>query len=540
MKSCSLVTLLFTTFSMTSAYAELQSLDDHTLSNVHGQSGNAIGYVLDDVYITGEDAELTLDFDSGIPLVFSNLYWVGHDSAISGDGVYGADVGSSDDAFFINTQEESITLENGETIEATTLVAAFPEGDYKAGNPDSGKMDLGALMTLEHTSGNVDETWLIFNGMDLDGTYLKYWAPEGGGLALSGEINFSADELVFQTSSVDGLPSDSLDTAWKISDFDLYLPIGHSLYQPATLEINDEQHLIFEIAAIDENSAEQFYDAPTGNLTADNITLNNWDAGSSYIEGIQIQHLKVETHNLDSSQSVIEVSEVALGVGTDGADLDKSFTRVTLGMDIDINANIERLVLGEGTRQDGLDNSDGNAIADIDFANLSLGTIDSNGNLQDFEISNPYIEFARDDSGGLIGFRLGFGEVSGTMGVEITTLSGDVQAVGELNLGLFNLDLDSSAHNVREDDITDDLLGLDIDLGNFQNMTFTSTKNLYLGLQSEAVNYPKIGDGPQGVAQAGFWLNLQDGVTSPGLSIDSIIPISVSNEHPINRFSGYF
>ena len=90
------------------------------------------------------------------------------------------------------------------------------------------------------------------------------------------------------------------------------------------------------------------------------------------------------------------------------------------------------------------------------------------------------------------------------------------------------------------DDITDDLLGLDIDLGNFQNMTFTGTNNFYLGLQSTAINYPKLGTGAQGTAQSGFWLNLQDGVTSPGLGLDSIFPISVSNEHPINRFPGYF
>ena len=243
-----------------------------------------------------------------------------------------------------------------------------------------------------------------------------------------------------------------------------------------------------------------------------------------------------------SGKGVIEVSETLAGQVAQPGGMNVSFTRITIGADIDINANINRLVLGEGMRQDGLDNSDNadRATADIDFANISLGTIDSSGIVHDFKIVDPYIEFARNNTGDLIGFRLGFGEVNGTMGVEIKTLSGDVQAVGQLSLGLFSIDLDSSAHNVREDDITDDLLGLDIDLGNFQNMTFTGTNNFYLGLQSTAINYPKLGTGAQGTAQSGFWLNLQDGVTSPGLGLDSIFPISVSNEHPINRFSGYF
>lgn len=233
-----------------------------------------------------------------------------------------------------------------------------------------------------------------------------------------------------------------------------------------------------------------------------------------------------------SGQGVIEVTEIPLGEIAQPTGNDVAFTRVTMGMDIDINANIDNLVLGEGTRPDGQDNSNGVATADIDFANISLGTVDSNGNLEDFHIVDPYIEMARNDAGDLIGFRLGFGEVNGTMGVEINTLSGDIQAVGELGI----IDLDSSAHNIREDDITDDLLGIDIDLTNFQHMEFTNTNNMYLGLQSEAINYPKLGTGAQGTAQAGFWLNLQDGVTSPGLSLDSLIPISVSNNHSTNIF----
>jgi hypothetical protein len=241
-----------------------------------------------------------------------------------------------------------------------------------------------------------------------------------------------------------------------------------------------------------------------------------------------------------SGQGVIQVSETLAGQVAQPNGSDVAFTRITIGADIDINANINRLVLGEGVRQDRQGNSNGLATADIDFANISLGTIDSNGVVHDFSITDPYIEFARDNAGDLIGFRMGFGEVNGTMGVEIKTLSGDVQAVGVLSLGLLSINLNSSAHNVREDDITDDLLGINIDLGNFKNMTYSGTNNMYLGLQSTAINYPKIGAGPQGTAQSGFWLNLQDGVTSPGLGIDSVIPVSVSNDLPTNRFNGYF
>lgn len=291
--------LFLIAFGSIKATAELTPIDDSLLSNVDGQNGAAIGFIWDNVYAVGEDVKLTLDFDSGIPLVFTDFYWVGHDSARKGDSIYGGNVGSHDDPYFLNIQEESVTLEDGNTLTGTTLVSAFPEGSYKGGNLDVGKMDLGALMTLKHASGNTDETWLLFNGMFLDGTYLKFWSPAGGGLAMSGEIKFHADELIFQTATVNGAPSNNPNSSWKILGFDLYLPIGQSLYQPASLTISEDQQIVFEIAPVNNNTKAAFYAAPTGSIVAKNITLNDWNAGKSYIEGIQIQHLKVQTHDLN-------------------------------------------------------------------------------------------------------------------------------------------------------------------------------------------------------------------------------------------------
>jgi hypothetical protein len=291
--------LLLALFFSIAASAELAPLMDSDLSQIDGQNGAAIGFIWDNVYAIGEDTTLTLDFDSGIPLVFTDFYWVGHDSARKGDTVYGGNIGSHEDPFFLNIQDESVTLVDGDILSGTILVAAFPEGTYKGSNPDAGKMDLGTLMTLEHASGNIDETWLLFNGMSLDGTYLKSWAPDGGGLKMSGEINFHADELTFQTATINGSPSSDPNTAWGLTGFDLYLPLGHSIYQPVSLTISEEQQVVFEISAVNSNTAAKFYAAPTGSMTAENITLNDWNAGKSYIEGIQLQHLKVQTHDLN-------------------------------------------------------------------------------------------------------------------------------------------------------------------------------------------------------------------------------------------------
>ncbi|MGK0405379.1 MAG: hypothetical protein ACJAR6_000751 [Oleispira sp.] len=110
------------------------------------------------------------------------------------------------------------------------------------------------------------------------------------------------------------------------------------------------------------------------------------------------------------------------------------------------------------------------------------------------------------------------------MGVNIKTLSGDIQAVSKLSLELLSIDLDSSAHKVREDHITDDFFSINIDLRDFRNLTYSGTNNIYFGLQSKTINYTKIRADPQGTAQPRFWLNLQNITTSPGPSLDSLIP----------------
>lgn len=66
------------------AQAELTSLDDDMLAGVDG-GNSVIAAVFDDVYIQSDDAELVLDFDSGIPLRFNNFYWLGHDAKPQSD-----------------------------------------------------------------------------------------------------------------------------------------------------------------------------------------------------------------------------------------------------------------------------------------------------------------------------------------------------------------------------------------------------------------------------------------------------------------------
>jgi Family of unknown function (DUF6160) len=111
-----------------------------------------------------------------------------------------------------------------------------------------------------------------------------------------------------------------------------------------------------------------------------------------------------------------------------------SYTRVTLGMEADVQMNIDTLEAGRYAKAGEM------LEADINITNLGLGSISTDaskvqldGNtyavndIIPFEINDPYFELARDDNDELIGFRIGFGEARGQLSGDFNSLSGNVE-----------------------------------------------------------------------------------------------------------------
>ena len=120
-----------------------------------------------------------------------------------------------------------------------------------------------------------------------------------------------------------------------------------------------------------------------------------------------------------------------------------SYTRVTLGLEADLQVNIDTLEAGNyAIPGESLE-------ADLNITNLGFGSISTDAaqiqldgqsyavnDIVPFELNDPFFEIAQNDSDELIGFRLGFGEargqlsgdfnsISGNVGVEITDYFGD-------------------------------------------------------------------------------------------------------------------
>lgn len=121
-----------------------------------------------------------------------------------------------------------------------------------------------------------------------------------------------------------------------------------------------------------------------------------------------------------------------------------SYTRINLGMDIDIQSNIDTLELGRYEREGEEEGS-----SDLLINNYSLGYIydqdyfDRNtkapmqfkddgsayvdGEIVPFSMTDPYLEFAFDETGSeMIGVRIGFGKAKGLISGDIKYLTGNV------------------------------------------------------------------------------------------------------------------
>lgn len=121
-----------------------------------------------------------------------------------------------------------------------------------------------------------------------------------------------------------------------------------------------------------------------------------------------------------------------------------SYTRVNLGMDVNIQTNIDALEIGRYERE-----GENAGSSDVLIENFSLGYINNQpyfdrnpkfarqykpdgsayaeGEIVPFSLRNPFFEFAFDESTDeVVGVRLGFGEAMGVLSGDIQSLTGNV------------------------------------------------------------------------------------------------------------------
>lgn len=259
-------------------------------------------------------------------------------------------------------------------------------------------------------------------------------------------------------------------------------------------------------------------------LLSQTITNNNALAASPELLASAASLAEISDEELAEvcGQALITVQK-RIGDGSFNGDSGLTFTRIAIGAKIEVNANIEHLELGNYPipYEDGhLWNVDGKN-ADIKATNVSFGCISCPGE-EDMVMEDPFVEFAYKNDGTanrkLVGVRIGFDKLSGWLSGNLESLSGDLS--GELCLfGSFAC-IPGGSHGPRSGNLTGSALGISasipwrilhaLPIGNVGNGS--EARNFYFGFQSQNLNYPKNGNGPQEVAKPGFWINLEDGL----------------------------
>ncbi|MBX3618647.1 MAG: hypothetical protein KF891_01450 [Rhizobacter sp.] len=213
-------------------------------------------------------------------------------------------------------------------------------------------------------------------------------------------------------------------------------------------------------------------------------------------------------------QALLDLSNTSLG----GFD----FTRITLGADIELNANFSKLRLGEYTYA--ARNGTG---ADIDIGLLHFGRSDGTDAQRTVSITDPYFEFVYKNTGDaatreVVGMRVGFGSIRGDLGVQLNALSGslliDAGALGSLDSHTDTLG------GKRWDGSTCGAAACPITLAQIGTLTAGDangpSRDFFLSVLKQAVQFPTTNAavGAPDPALAGFWMNWRDRLAATGIN----------------------
>lgn len=231
-------------------------------------------------------------------------------------------------------------------------------------------------------------------------------------------------------------------------------------------------------------------------------------ASASFIGGADLVPIADQDLSEIGGQAILNVSTGSTSGGYD-------YVRLGAGLDILANANVDRLSLGIG-------GANGGGGTDIDFRNVSVGTI-SGSTVRGLRMVDPYIEFVWDENGAtreVVGMRVGARRMEGNLSSLITSLSGSLRLQGVVDVGIANLTLNSVGSGTRITQVTATLAApwplnqvpLTQDLDEVKQLTFNGAENFFLSIQNRTVNYDPISAGvSQSAARAGFWINLEEG-----------------------------
>jgi hypothetical protein len=209
-------------------------------------------------------------------------------------------------------------------------------------------------------------------------------------------------------------------------------------------------------------------------------------------------------------------------------DIDSNhISRVTFGQTVNIQTNIDSVRLGDGY----------NGGTDLAATHVSLGHINSAGEIIPFTFENPYFEWATDATNNIVGFRVGAENTKGIMQADWSSFSGHIgmtidgqPAQLHSGTGTGTSTIDRATHigsNANDCAVGSnclaltDILSLSVgdsaSANDSNNVPTTGTEDFFLSFQATAMKW-NLGAGGTRTTNTGFFMNIptNNAITTAG------------------------
>jgi hypothetical protein len=189
------------------------------------------------------------------------------------------------------------------------------------------------------------------------------------------------------------------------------------------------------------------------------------------------------------------------------------FSRLTLGADIDFNANFTNVQLGNYSYS--ARNGTG---YDVDIGTLRFGRSDGTDAQRLVHITDPYFEFVYKNASDpanrqVVGMRLGFGSIQGDVGIQMNAISGSL-LIDAGSSG--TIDSHNDPLGGKRWDGTQCNAGATCPLPLSQIGLITAgdangpSRDFFISVLNQSVQFPAVNGVASDPAQSGFWLNWRD------------------------------
>lgn len=282
-------------------HAELNILDDNELAAVDGEGVN---FVLEDYVYDASEAAVTIKEISGTEKIeIEDLYVMGAGSNQGADKTP-ITLGLLENPFNLNITD----IQGGSN---SGLVFSFP-GDQDRQGADLGiRTRFKVVGNSRVPNGSLDVLNVSATDASLHGSNFRLW---GDGTETLGDmrIRLRIDEIIIRSASCSGLSTNcsadsTLVKPYSISGIGTDLQLGFGDVFPVNFSVTTNGHFRIKATGLNSSNYQAYYDSSVAKsfIYIDNITLQatsrfptSVNLGQSYISGIRLQYLDVQSHDL--------------------------------------------------------------------------------------------------------------------------------------------------------------------------------------------------------------------------------------------------